>query len=83
MLDIIKLQRQPLAESECTAPAHLHRTGDAGFDGKAAALMVAVQAYHACLFRARTDEAHIAAQHIVELGRFVQAGAAQDAATRC
>ncbi len=70
-----------------TAPAlHLGEAGDAGLEGvalhvagdEAAVLLVVVDGVGA-----RTDEAHLTAEDVEELGQFIEAPAAQDATEGC
>lgn len=62
------------------APAHLPKASDAGAGFVVGGDMVAVFAQLAGKQWARANNAHLSAQHIDELGKLVDAGAADDAA---
>ena len=80
VLDVLALDREALLEVELAAAVDLHRAGEAGAHLEPEALRLAVALDQPQLLGPRADEAHVAAQHVEELGQLVEAGAAQEAA---
>lgn len=62
---------------EAVASVHLRPAGDSGADVVTAHLFRRVAAEICSEQRTRPDQAHLAAEHVDQLGKFVQAAAAQ------
>src|SRR5664279_6221677 len=82
VLDVVEVQPHEVVEAERRAPGDLPEARDARQHAVAAAVPGLEALVVAQRQRARADEAHLAAQHVPELGQLVDREAAQDAADR-
>src|SRR5579871_6328950 len=76
-VDVEQVQFHPVLESDVAAPIDLPETRQARLDGQATALPRRVALDLAWNGRARPYDAHVTAQHVVELRQLVQAELAQ------
>src|ERR1017187_10620677 len=78
VVDILEVEFHPLVEADLVAAADLPDAGEAGLHGEAAAMPRIVVLDLAGDGRTGTNEAHVPAENIPELGKLVNAGAAQE-----
>ena len=80
VVNVFQIQPHPVAEiGDVVAAADLPEAGEAGFDAQAAAMRQIVKTFDFVhRQRARADEAHLAAQDVKELGKFINAEFAEE-----
>src|SRR5687768_2789354 len=69
--DVLEVKAHPLVESQAAAAGHLPQAGDARLDVETAALPGLVLLGLLGQRRTRTDQAHVALEHVEELGQLV------------
>ena len=76
VVDVVQLEAHHLVEiADVVAAAHLLQSGDAGVDADPAALPVLIMTHLIRSGRAGSHQAHLTAQDVPELGKFVETGA--------
>ena len=80
VVDVPDVERELFLPREPVPSAHLGQAGQAGRDLVAARLLGGVALEVLRQQRARTDQRHVAAQHVPELRQLVEAGGAEPAA---
>ena len=70
---------EPFLEAQAAAPEDLHRPGQPRLDREPEQVLGPVAAHELDLLRPRADEAHVALQHVQELGQLVEARPAEEA----
>lgn len=78
VLDVGDIGELGLLLREVAAPGDLPRAGDAGLDEQAGGVERAVSSDFLWQRRTGTDKAHVAKEHIEELGEFIQRGLADE-----
>src|SRR4051812_8962125 len=73
IVDVSALEGEPLLEGQIAAPVDLHRAGEAGLHSEAQPLALVVEGDHGLLLGTGTNERHLAAQHVQQLRRLIEA----------
>jgi len=76
MLDVPDVEVEPLGPTEGVASRDLGEAGDAGSNAVASPVSVGIERKVLHEQRARSDETHLAAQHVEQFGQFVDGGRA-------
>src|SRR5258708_39469880 len=82
MSDVLHIEVHPILKSDLVPAAHLPQAGEAGANRQAPTLPRLVLCYLSGQGRPRTDDAHLAAQHVDELRELVDAELADEATHR-
>ena len=74
VIDVFEVERDPAVEArDVAAPADLPEAGDAGLHGEAAALGGCLEFFHLVDWqRTGADEAHVAFEHVPNLGKLIE-----------
>src|SRR5690606_30540216 len=82
VVDVAKVEAHPVLEVDLVSPRDLPEAGESRPGAQASALPPLVALHLACDGRTRTDEAHVALEHVQELRQLIEAELAKDAADR-